>query len=221
MAGAGERGGGEARAFLALEWIENGRLGPDGAESLGRGLARAHRAGAPCFGARPPGADGSLLHIGPLAFSDSPAASWPELYAEQRLLATARIARDRGRLTAEEVALVERVCARIDGLAGPAEEPARLHGDLWSGNVMADASGDPVLIDPASYGGHREIDLAMLRLFGAPDDRVFSAYEEQWPLSEGWRERVGLWQLFPLLVHAALFGDGWGGRAAGVARRYL
>jgi fructosamine-3-kinase len=77
-----------------------------------------------------------------------------------------------------------------------------------------------VLIDPAAYGGHREVDLAMLRLFGAPDERVFAAYEEEWPLAEGAAARVGLWQLFPLLVHAALFGGGWGERAAELAAPY-
>jgi hypothetical protein len=78
-----------------------------------------------------------------------------------------------------------------DRLAGPAEPPARLHGDLWSGNVHADSEGRAWLIDPSAYGGHREVDLAMLRLFGAPSERLFSAYEELTPLAEGWEERVG------------------------------
>ena len=102
----------------------------------------------------------------------------------------ARIARERGALTSSGVAAVERVCARLDRLAGPAEPPARLHGDLWSGNVHADTDGRPWLIDPSAYGGHREVDLAMLRLFGAPSECVFAAYEELAPLADGWRERV-------------------------------
>jgi fructosamine-3-kinase len=116
---------------------------------------------------------------------------------------------------------VERVCGRIGDLAGPAEPPARLHGDLWGGNVLAGADGRARLIDPAAYGGHREVDLAMLRLFGAPSERVFAAYDEAMPLADGHRERVGLWQLFPLLVHAALFGGSYGASVESAAVRYV
>jgi fructosamine-3-kinase len=112
------------------------------------------------------------------------------------------------------------VCGRLDELCGAAEPPSRLHGDLWSGNVMADATGRPWLIDPSAYGGHREVDLAMLRLFGAPSERVFAAYEEVAPLADGWRERVGLYQLLPLLVHALLFGGSYGASVARIVSRY-
>ena len=115
-------------------------------------------------------------------------------------------ARERGALSPAASAAVGRVCERLAELAGPAEPPARLHGDLWSGNVMADLEGRPWLIDPSAYGGHREVDLAMLRLFGAPSERVFAAYQELTPLAAGWQERVELYQLLPLLVHAVLFG---------------
>jgi fructosamine-3-kinase len=108
----------------------------------------------------------------------------------------------------------------MPALAGPAEPPSRLHGDLWSGNVMGGADGRPWLIDPSAYGGHREVDLAMLRLFGAPSERVFAAYEDAAPLAEGWRERVELYQLLPLLVHALLFGGSYRGAAERVAQRY-
>ena len=110
---------------------------------------------------------------------------------------------------------------RIGELAGPPEPPARLHGDLWGGNVLAGADGRARLIDPAAYGGHREVDLAMLRLFGAPSQRVFAAYEEAAPLTDGHEERVALWQLFPLLVHAALFGGHYGASVERAARRYV
>jgi fructosamine-3-kinase len=105
-------------------------------------------------------------------------------------------------------------------LAGPPEPPSRLHGDLWSGNVMADAGGRPWLIDPSAYGGHREVDLAMLRLFGAPRGDVFAAYEEVAPLAGGCEERVELYQLLPLLVHALLFGGSYRGAAERVAMGY-
>ncbi|MYQ97598.1 fructosamine kinase family protein, partial [Streptomyces sp. SID6139] len=119
-------------------------------------------------------------------------------------------------------ALFERVCARLPELAGPAEPPARLHGDLWNGNVLWGADGEVRLIDPAAHGGHRETDLAMLQLFGCPHlDRVLAGYRESAPLADGWRERVGVHQLFPLLVHAVLFGRGYAEQALSVARGAL
>jgi fructosamine-3-kinase len=111
------------------------------------------------------------------------------------------------------------VCERITELAGPEEPPARLHGDLWSGNVLWDRTGRPWLVDPGAYGGHREVDLAMLNLFGAPGPAFLAAYEERHPLADGHKERVELWQLFPLLVHAALFGGAYRQAAANAAAR--
>ena len=105
-------------------------------------------------------------------------------------------------------------------LAGPPEPPARLHGDLWSGNVLAGADGRPWLIDPAAHGGHREVDLAMLRLFGGPGERCFAAYEDVAPLAPGHSDRVALYQLLPLLVHAVLFGGGYAGSVERAARQY-
>lgn len=200
--------------LLALEWIDAGRLGRDGEETLGRGLAAIHAAGAPHFGSEHP------LVLGPLELPGGPAASWTELYAQARLLPAARTAADAGRLDAAGLAAVERVCERLPELAGPPEPPARLHGDLWAGNVLPSARGVPYLVDPAAHGGHREVDLAMLRLFGAPSQRCFDAYAEAFPLAQGHAERVGLWQLLPLLVHAALFGGSYGASAAATAARY-
>jgi fructosamine-3-kinase len=215
--------------WLALQWVPPGRLEAGGERALGRGLAALHAAGAPAFGAAPPqapaGDDGgpAVLRIGPLVLDGEPQADWPAFYAEHRLRPLARIAHDAGALPGGAVGDIERVCDRLDTFAGPAEPPARLHGDLWSGNVLAGRDGQPWLIDPAAYGGHREVDLAMLALFGSPPSvaRVREAYEEVSPLTEGHEERVGLWQLFPLLVHAALFGGGYGHSAHAVARRYV
>jgi fructosamine-3-kinase len=200
---------------LALEWIEPGRLSSAGAEELGRGLAATHVAGAPAFGLAGAGAS-----FGSLALSNEPAADWPSFYAERRLRPLARIAGERGALSESGVAAVERVSDRMAELAGPPELPSRLHGDLWSGNVMAGADGRAWLIDPSAYGGHREVDLAMLRLFGAPSERIFDAYEEVAPLADGWGERVELYQLLPLLVHALLFGGSYRGAAERAVSRY-
>jgi fructosamine-3-kinase len=212
----------QAEDYLVLEWVEPGRLSEAGAEELGRGLAATHAAGAPCFG--DPGFGERLgveARIGSLRLPNAPTEDWCSFYAERRLLPLARIASDRGALTDAGVVTVERVCARLDEIAGPPEPPARLHGDLWSGNVHADTQGRPWLIDPSAYGGHREVDLAMLRLFGAPSQRIFAAYEEVAPLAEGWDERVELWQLLPLLVHAVLFGGSYRPAAERVAARYV
>ena len=209
--------GGAEPPFLALEWIEPGSLSPAGAERLGRGLAELHRSGAAAFGALPPGAPDSTLRLGSVAVELRPANAWGDVYAEQLLAPLSRRAREAGRLDPAGARVIESVCERIAELAGPPEPPARLHGDLWGGNVLAGAGGAGWLIDPAAYGGHREVDLAMLRLFGSPDERVLAAYEEAFPLPGGHRERVGLWQVLPLLVHAILFGGGYGASAARAA----
>jgi len=205
--------------MLALSWVDAGRLSNAGVEALGHGLAALHRAGAPGHCVAPPGASAGL-RIGPLELPAGSAPTWAEAYATFRLRPLAQRAASGGALTSDGFAALERVCERLPELAGPTEPPARLHGDLWGGNVLANIHGVPHLIDPAAYGGHREMDLAMLRLFGGPGERCFSAYAEAFPLADGHLERVELWQLFPLLVHAVLFGGGYGQRAAAIAHRY-
>lgn len=216
-------------SYLALEWVEPGALDAAGAEELGRGLARIHAAGAPHFGdpraAMPeglttPAGAATPTRFGSLQLPNDPARDWSSFYAEQRLLPLQRLAADGGWLTNSGARALDRIRERIVELSGPAEPPARLHGDLWSGNVHPDREGRPWLIDPTVYGGHREVDLAMLRLFGAPSERVFSAYEEIAPLSEGWEQRVGLWQLAPMLVHGVLFGESYCEAAQRIAQSY-
>jgi fructosamine-3-kinase len=202
-----------ADGWLALEWVETGGGALD-EERLGRELAAMHRAGAPGFGARDP------LRFDWLTLPNDPAPTWAAFYAERRLGPLAALAAERDALPAGTVALLDRVAARLPGLAGPDEPPARAHGDLWSGNVIPGPGGRPFLVDPVAHGAHRELDLAMLRLFGGPSERAFSAYAEAFPLADGHAERVGLWQLAPLLVHAVLFGGGYGASVARTAARY-
>lgn len=201
---------------LILSWVETGRPSLEAAEAFGRGLAALHAAGAPAFGAEEDG------YIGTLPLPNRAAPTWPEFFATRRILPYLKLARDRGAISEADAGSVEEVVHRIADLAGPPEPPARLHGDLWSGNVLWGYDGRGWLVDPAAYGGHRETDLAMLALFGLPNlQRVLDAYDEAHPLAEGWQDRVALHQLFPLLVHAALFGGGYGARAGAAARSLL
>ncbi|MEV3988450.1 fructosamine kinase family protein [Streptomyces sp. NPDC049837] len=209
---------GQDHHWLVTDHVPTGPPSARAAARLGRALAGLHASGAPAFGAAPPGGP-EAAYIGRAPMRNAPGDSWPHWYAEHRVLPYLRAAVDAGTVRPAEAALVEDVCARLPGLAGPAEPPARLHGDLWNGNVLWGADGHAWLIDPAAHGGHRETDLAMLRLFGCPRlEQILDAYQETAPLAPGWAERVGLHQLFPLLVHAVLFGRGYAEQALAVAR---
>jgi fructosamine-3-kinase len=200
---------------LALVYLPAGRPDRAAAERFGRDLARLHAAAADSFGAPWAG------FIASLPLPNEQADSWPSWYAERRLLPYCRLARDAGTLDTGDVAFIESVASRMGELAGPAEPPARIHGDCWSGNVLW-SGGRGWLIDPAAHGGHRETDLAMLALFGAPYlDRILAAYHEMTPLAVGWQARVPLHQLHPLLVHVCLFGAGYRESALAAAHAAL
>ncbi|MFI9648236.1 fructosamine kinase family protein [Streptomyces sp. NPDC052040] len=208
-------------AYLVTDRVPPGRPDARAARRFGRGLAALHSAGAPAFGAPPPGGPVDA-YIGLAPMRNVPGDDWALWYAEHRVLPYLRKAVDRALLRPAEAAVVEEVCARLPELAGPAEPPARLHGDLWNGNVLWGADGEIRLIDPAAHGGHRETDLAMLRLFGCPRlDEILQGYQEAAPPADGWVGRVGLHQLFPLLVHTVLFGRGYAEQALAAARATL
>ncbi len=195
----------ELDAMLVLDWVDPGAPSPAAAEEFGRGLAAMHRLGADAFGARWPG------YIGRLPLDNTLAAGpWPAWFAQHRLAPYLRRSADNGSLSAADIALVERLLTDIGEYAGPAgaEPPARIHGDLWPGNLLWAADGRVWLVDPAAHGGHRETDLALLGLFGGAPylDRIRAAYDESWPLADGWADRVALHQLYLLLVHTATFG---------------
>ncbi len=186
--------------FLVLELLTPSRRCAGFDERLGRALAALHAFGAPQFG---------LDHdnfIGRLPQSNAPASDWASFFWTSRLEPQLRLASDRGLIDTATRARFDALRSVLPDIVGPDEPPARLHGDLWGGNLHVGEDGAPCLIDPAVYGGHREIDLAMMRLFGGFGDRVFEAYEEASPLSPGASERVSLYQLYPLLVHVNLFG---------------
>ena len=191
--------------------------------AFGARLARTHAAGADGFGAPPPAWTAPTGFFGPLhqplPMSYSHDTSWGRFYAEQRLVPML----ERARLAPDTRAAVDDVVSRCTAgvFDDPDEVPCRLHGDLWSGNVMWTADG-VVLIDPAAHGGHRETDLAMLALFGCPHlEAVLEGYQQVSPLAAGWRDRVGLHQLYPLLVHVVLFGSGYERQTLAAARSAL
>ncbi|OYO23511.1 fructosamine kinase [Enemella dayhoffiae] len=192
----------------------------EAAEEFGRALAHTHAAGASGWGAPPPGANETGF-IGPLPQRNRVEERWGQFFAEHRVRPFAEQAYAAGSLDDSGRDAVERVCERLSaGDFDDVSHPARIHGDLWSGNVIPTADGW-TLIDPAAHGGHPVTDLAMLALFGNPYlDRTFSAYAEAATLPDGWRERIELHKLHPLLVHAVLFGGGYADRAVRMARAY-
>jgi fructosamine-3-kinase len=217
-------------AALVISMIPPGHATPSAAFRFGTELARMHAAGSENFGAPWRGFIASLPLDNTPAPPGQPAGAapsrpqgtqWPQWYANRRLLPYLRQALDSGALRPEDGRLVEAVMDRIDSLAGPAEPPSRIHGDCWAGNVLwSDDRG--WLIDPAAHGGHRETDLAMLALFGAPHlDRILAGYNDTMPLAAGWRSRVPLHQLHPLLVHACLFGASYAEQVRSAARAVL
>ena len=226
-------------AALVISMIPPEHATPAAAFGFGTELARLHAAGAEDFGAPWRGFIASLpLDNTPLPPGQPAGAApgstrrpqwtqwtqrtqWPQWYVRRRLLPYLRMAVDAGALRPEDGRLVEAVMDRIDSLAGPAEPPSRIHGDCWAGNVLW-SGGRGWLIDPAAHGGHRETDLAMLALFGAPDlDRILAGYNDTVPLAAGWPSRVPLHQLHPLLVHACLFGASYSEGVRSTARAAL
>jgi fructosamine-3-kinase len=196
--------------YLLLEDLGPGRArADDHDEALGRGLAALHRASPGAFGLDRDN------YIGPLRQRNAPAASWAAFY-RRRLEDLVRLAVDGG-IDVGWAQALERF--DLEARLGPEEPPARLHGDLWSGNAHADPEGRPCLIDPAVYGGHREMDLAMMALFGGFSARTFAAYDEVYPRAPGHRERIRVHQLVPLLVHAILFGGGYVGSVTRILRK--
>jgi fructosamine-3-kinase len=189
-------------ALLVLEWIDEAAVRPD-EPSFGRALARLHRRGAPSFGREDRRPTGSR------SLPNDPSPTWAQFYADRRLRPLVRMARD-GRAVEERVLVqVEHLAERLESFGAAGEPPARLHGDLWAGNRLVDQGGRSWLIDPAAHGGHREFDLAMMRLFGGFGEAAFGAYHEEFPLADGWQRRVPLHQLAPLIVHAIKFGGGY------------
>jgi len=189
-------------AYLLLPFIESAPMKPNFWRLFGEQLANLHRHTQPDFG---------LHHdnyIGSLVQTNQPHPSWTEFFIAERLEPQIQMARNSGKLGSSVIQAFQRFYHHLDDIF-PKEPPALLHGDLWSGNYMVGHRGEPVLIDPAVYYGHREMDLAMTTLFGGFSPSFYNAYHEYYPLENGWQRRVDYCNLYPLLVHVNLFGGGY------------
>lgn len=197
--GYGQHGG---KSYLILEYIDSGKVDKAYWETLGQSLAVLHSHTQPRFG----------LHfdnfIGSLSQTNTLTANGYDFFFDNRLLPQAGLALYNGLLTKESYDALFRLRSRLPNLI-PHERPALLHGDLWSGNLMVNEQNKPALIDPAVYYGFREAELAFTKLFGGFNDRFYWAYDEAFPLEDGFEERVAIYNLYPLLVHVNLFGSGY------------
>lgn len=200
---------------LVLEWIEPGANKQTSVEALGRGLAQQHRSSWEQYG---------LDHdnyIGANPQRNTPARSWIEFYRDQRLGVQRELAQRNGYLTPNRARRLDRVLDRLPHwIDETLVQPALLHGDLWGGNTLIDAQGQPVLIDPAVYYGDREAEIAFTELFGGFGARFYAAYQEAWPLDRGYCDRRDLYNLYHLLNHLNLFGEGYGGSVDALLRHY-
>ncbi len=188
--------------FLLLDWLNKGEPMPDFWEDFGRGLAMLHLQEQSQFGWSADNYIGSLPQV------NTPKETWGEFYAQCRIMPLVRQLANAGKFSKTEISFATQCCKRFDELF-PAEPPSLLHGDLWSGNFIVAAGGYAAIYDPAVYCGHREMDLGMTLLFGGFDKKFYDAYQQYFPLEPGWRKRVHLTQLYPLLVHAILFSGGY------------
>ncbi len=196
-------------SYLLLEYIQPGNKTADFWNEFGTKLARLHRHTTDLYGWKHNNYIGSLFQSNAFTIKAS------DFYTEERLRPQINLARQKGHLTEDLTHFFKTVSDII-----PNEPPALIHGDLWNGNYMVDENGLPVLIDPSVSYSHREMDLAMMQLFGGFPSEVFSEYQEEFSLESGWKERVTLWQLYYLLVHLNLFGAGYLGQVRAAISRY-
>lgn len=208
---------GACPAYLALEWIETDGSATDATmEDFGARLAALHRHTTSQHGLERDN------FIGLLPQRNTPDPAWSAFYRDQRIRPQMEMARQRGLLPKRREDLLTRLIERLpDLLDDTAIQPALLHGDLWGGNYLVDDQGEAVLIDPAVYYGHREMDLAMTALFGGFSRRFYEAYVATYPLDPGYEDRQPLYQLYYILAHLNLFGESYGGRVDSLAARYV
>lgn len=200
--------------FILMEWIEKGVPKAKFWDEFGRGLAKLHSLSNQHFG---------LDHdnyIGSLPQCNSEKETWADFYRDNRVIPQMKLAEKCGRLTSAMKRGFDALFHELENIF-PTEKPSLIHGDLWSGNMMVAANGSPCIFDPAVYYGNRETDLAMMALFGGFGDAWVEAYNEVYPLENGWKERIPVGQLYPLMVHVNLFGGSYGSDVESILRKFV
>ncbi|HVV54107.1 MAG TPA: fructosamine kinase family protein [Mucilaginibacter sp.] len=201
-------------SFLVLEWIDHKRASSKGSALMGEQLAAMHRHTVASFGAT------GDNYMGSLPQSNRSHSTWPEFFIQERLKPMVELAIDKNLVNSKDADQFNKLYERLPGLFEE-EPPALIHGDLWGGNYLIVADDKPYLIDPAISYGHRESDIAMTTLFGGFSDEFYEAYDHHFPLAKGWQQRLGLWNLYPLLVHLNLFGPGYLGQVRDCLKRFI
>ncbi len=204
----------ETNSFLILEWIERGKRTKNFFENFGTKLARLHKHSNECFG---------LDHdnyIGSLPQYNKPDKNGVEFFIQQRLVKQIEIAKEHNNIEDSTINQFDKLFKKLPQLI-PNEKPSLLHGDLWNGNYMTDKSGTACLIDPAVYYGYREVDLAMTKLFGGFDSEFYGSYNNEYPLQQGWQQRLDIFNLYPLMVHVNLFGQGYLGQVKQILSAFI
>ncbi|PSQ95275.1 MAG: fructosamine kinase [Bacteroidetes bacterium SW_9_63_38] len=205
---------GDCPGFLVMEWIETGQESDSFWAAFGRGLAQMHRYAEAQYGFEQDN------FIGRLPQQNEWMEAWPAFFRTQRLEPQVRMARERNRWQSDWTEGLEALYRRLPDLLPDTPEASVLHGDLWKGNYMVTAEGTPAVIDPATYYGHREADLAMTELFGGYKDRFYAAYREAWPLASGYETRKDVYNLYHLINHLNLFGAGYAGSVEEILRTF-
>jgi protein-ribulosamine 3-kinase len=198
-------------SYILLEFIDSGRKSSVFMQDFGRSLARLHRHTAAYFG------HNRDNYMGSLPQSNKKHSDWISFFIEERLRKQVLLAE--GCFSSSDLDAFERVYSRLGELL-PEEPPALIHGDLWGGNYMVSAGGKACLIDPAAHYAHREADIAMTTLFGGFEEQFYDSYQEEYPMEKGWRRRLELYQLYPLLIHLNLFGTGYLGSVKSIIRKF-
>jgi len=204
----------DGTGILVMEWIHSRPMTSSTWSSLGRGLAELHRCNMAQFGFE---ADN---YIGSTVQENNIDESWPAFFRQRRLLFQADLARANNLWPSSWNSGFDRLCNHLDGLLPGNPEASLVHGDLWAGNVLADSGGNPVLVDPAIYYAHREVDLAMSSLFGSFPSDFYRTYEEEWPLEEGYHSRKEIYNLFHLINHLNLFGESYASSVEAVLKKF-
>lgn len=203
----------ENKIFLVTELIQKGSTTKDFWQTFGQQLAALHKHSSAQFGLS------NNNYIGSLHQQNNFCNTWSEFYATQRILPLTQLAFKQNKFDKNDLSRTEKLCNRFNELF-PREKPSLIHGDLWAGNFMCDINGGPVIYDPAIYYSNREMDIAMSLLFGGFDKSFYDYYNEAFPLQPNWKERIGLCQLYPLLVHLILFGGHYYNRVINIIRIY-